>query len=524
MSATRMPGFTAEFSASEMRGRYRTTGWTTNQMGGPDFQAGSPRFCPGQLCGDQDVGFTCCTAKPSPGNPRGRPVCCVNPDNPLFPTPYSCCPENDPNCCKGNTGPGPCSGGAPLCGNRCCPEGQICGDSASSGCCTPGPGCPPTGPVPWINYPDLNPFPVASKWLVVECQFADVPTIPAGLDANIRRFLGPTGAGYGNIVDYYHDLSYNKIAFVADFIDWVPAPFKSNELSDNSNRAERVRRCLQAIPANQAPDFNSYYGVVAISNAPDADNSVCYLGQQLMTINGQDYPLACVWLDPNSLWTAFAAHEISHAFGLDHSFDDTSPAPCAGGDPRRGAYCDPWDIMSAMNTYQFTDRNWLVGGLSSAGGPGMSAPNLLRMGWIPTANQRNFELDGGEQTFTLRALSHPQVGEPLVVFLDIGFTPGDGVYTVEYRQGDGWDAGIVNPSPLGPQPPVVARSQGGAVLVHQYGGAPVATLIETVNSGASEPGNTVVLTSPVGPVYHVTVKSIDTRNATATVSIGPGRG
>src|SRR5258705_9847799 len=73
--------------------------------------------------------------------------------------------------------------------------------------------------VRWTNYPKLSRSPTVYKWLVVECQFADVPTIPTGLDTNIRQFLGLTGAGYGNMVDYYHDVSYNNAAFSTEFVD-----------------------------------------------------------------------------------------------------------------------------------------------------------------------------------------------------------------------------------------------------------------------------------------------------------------
>ncbi len=68
MNTPRMPGFTAEFSAYEMRGHYRMTGSRATHMDGPDFQTRSPRFCPGQLCGDPHVGFACCSSTPSPGN------------------------------------------------------------------------------------------------------------------------------------------------------------------------------------------------------------------------------------------------------------------------------------------------------------------------------------------------------------------------------------------------------------------------------------------------------------------------
>lgn len=239
-----------------------------------------------------------------------------------------------------------------------------------------------------------------------------------------------------------------------------------------------------------------------------------------MAILDRKYNLGCVWLDSNSLGTAFAAHEINHAFGFDHSYDNTQSICADGGAP--GEYCDPWDAMSCCVTFYFDDRNWLVAGNSTGSGRGMSAPNLSCMGWLPCANQRHFFNDGDEQTFTIRALSHPQSGQPLVVILDVGGSgPFDGIYTVEYRQGDGWDLGIVSPAADAVVPPFLAR----AVLVHQFrsAGAPASTLIASPDKGARQPGSTLVLTSPAGPVYHVTVESIDKTNGRATVSIGHGR-
>ena len=146
--------------------------------------------------------------------------------------------------------------------------------------------------------------------------------------------------------------------------------------------------------------------------------SACYLtGKRSMTVNSQIYNLACVWFDSNSLGTAFAAHEISHALGLDHSFDNTNNI-CATS--KGWEYYDPGDIARVMVTYPFTDNNWLIGGGNSSAGPGMNAPNLLRLGWLPTANQRKFELDGGELSFTISALSHPRAQQPMVVLVNIG--------------------------------------------------------------------------------------------------------
>jgi hypothetical protein len=122
MFAARTPGFTAESSVYRSSGQYRISGAPAEPI------AFAPS-CPGQLCGDPNIGFTCCQAP--------RPVCCFNPDpNSIFPTPYSCCPSSDPQCCQDpNTGPGPCPGGALMCGNRCCPRDEYCGDTRRGICC-----------------------------------------------------------------------------------------------------------------------------------------------------------------------------------------------------------------------------------------------------------------------------------------------------------------------------------------------------------------------------------------------------
>lgn len=377
----------------------------------------------------------------------------------------------------------------------------------------------PGAGIRWTSYPSLASSTRSYPWLVVKCQIADVPTIPTGLDTNIQQFFGISGTGYGNIVDYFHDVSYNRASVLSDtFVGWIQAPFNKAAVSTKS-RAQRVTECLQAIPADQRPDFEAFYGVVVVENAVQ-DGGACYTGQGTLTLNNKKYNLACVWFDPNSLQTQFAGHEIGHGLGLDHSFDD-SGRDC-GGKP--GEYCDPWDIMSAQRTNQFVDRNWLVAGQPSGAGPGLNAPALLAMGWIPADNQRRFQIEGdNEQTFKLRALSHARGADPLVVILNVGGPgPFDGIYTVEYRQGDGWDRGFVSSG----NSPLVVRSSRGTVLVHQYRpvGAPASTLMNGAFAGALQPCNTLVVFGIDRSTYHVRVNSFDIADGSATVSIGVGRG
>lgn len=387
------------------------------------------------------------------------------------------------------------------------------------GACTTGPGAG----VRWTGYPGLAGTTTSYNWLILKCQLSDVAAIPAGLDLTVQQFTGISGAGYGNIIDYFHDVSYNRASVVSDtWVGWIKAPFSSADLtraplaSAVPGRMNRVVACLNAIPDDQMPDLDAYYGVAVVNNAVQ-DGGACYVGQLKLTVKGKSYPLACLWFDPNSFKTEFAAHEYAHGLGATHSFDDLG-SQC-GGQP--GEYCDPFDIMSAQGTYQFVDLNFPVGGQGSGGGPGMDVPNLLDRGWLPSANQRRFQFEGDpEQLFTIRALSRPRAGAAMAVIVETGDPrPFEGIFTVEYRQGDGWDRGFVTDF----SSPAKVRESGGVVLVHQYRpvGGPVSTLVTGPFGGAMQPCDTLVLGN--GARY-VTVKDFNTAEGTATVAIGFGRG
>jgi hypothetical protein len=58
------------------------------------------------------------------------------------------------------------------------------------------------------------------------------------------------------------------------------------------------------------------------------------------------------YADSTPLEPTFMFHEMGHAMGLDHSFDEQT-APCLSGCNRPGAYCDIFDLMSAANVVTF---------------------------------------------------------------------------------------------------------------------------------------------------------------------------
>lgn len=389
---------------------------------------------------------------------------------------------------------------------------------------TPAPG--PGAGVRWTNYPELwkSTDTKVYKWLVVECQFKDVTNIPNGLDTDIRQFLGPTGAGYGNIVDYFHDVSYNKVSVSATFVPWVIAPYNLSDVTTQGgrlwgpdHRRERVKECLEAIPSGQV-NFGNYYGVIEVTNVRN-DGGACDIGQQPLTIKGQSYNLACVYFDPDSLFTGFAVEEIGHGLGMVHSFDNTQNPWCS---QTPGEYMDPWDAMSAMCTYPFTDKNWLTGDgnghyfvQSGSGGPGFNVPNLIQMNRCIPGNRITTYWPGSPAiTVTLAALSHPQAQGSLAVEINIPVTLGIwSLYTLEYRQKDGWDQGI----------------PANTVLVHEYrpSGSPWSYLQRTTPTDSSFPSGERLAgdswyqgSGSVGePGVKVVVNEINPTTGTAKVTI-----
>jgi hypothetical protein len=264
-----------------------------------------------------------------------------------------------------------------------------------------------------------------SPFAVILCKFSDQPQEPRA-SKFYKDCFTEAGAGTGGAFDYWRDVSFGNLDLTGSKVfGWFT--MNNHKLQDIAGlgRGSFVSWGIDAAQANGV-DLSPFFGIIVVFNV--ATDSGASGGRQMV-----------LGYAPNDWSPTFNSHEMGHVFGLDHSFS-TSPTPCASGDSRPGAYCDKWDIMSAMNVWAFSNA---LGG----NGPGLSSPYLDKLGCVPvnriwTPPNPDF---GG--TVRLAALNHPEANGPLMIKIPRLSGPNPSVastYTVEFRRKTGWDAGIPN--------------------------------------------------------------------------------
>src|SRR5262249_10254480 len=132
--------------------------------------------------------------------------------------------------------------------------------------------------------------------------------------------------------------------------------------------------------------------------------------------------LAGTVLDAAGQFPSVAGQEMGHAYGLEHSRIDGSPAD----------YMDPWDIMSTRNR-TLEDLNAPFG----PSGPFLNAANMDGMGWLDYSRVWSPTYPGKGFIVELRPLSRPDLPGFFAAKIDS--------YYVEFRVAEKWDNAIGQP-------------------------------------------------------------------------------
>ena len=315
-----------------------------------------------------------------------------------------------------------------------------------------------------------------TPWAVIKCKFSDQPQEPS---FDPLFITGPYG-----MAGYWLEVSYGKIRLDGSTVypangGWYTLPFTLAQAM-TMTRIQRINACIAAATDVDASQF---FSVIAIVNV--AIDSGAAGGKVL--------------LDPLAWNVSFAGHEMGHVYiGSPHSFDDTQTVYCPGYQP--GEYGDGWDIMSAMT---FGGSNPTFQGLFGTSGPGLNAPNLNRLGWLPA--NRILTWNGGSQTTLLAALNHPEAAGYFMAKVPFDSGNPNHYYTVEFRRKTGWDQGIPRDTVLIHEIRADGVSSGLSYLIRAGGGAERLTdqTFRDVNNNLA-----------------ITVLNLDANSSTATVNIG----
>jgi hypothetical protein len=256
-----------------------------------------------------------------------------------------------------------------------------------------------------------------SGWSVLMCKFHDVAAQPQ-TPTFFSRMFGAAGAGTGGLYDYFRNQSYGKLLIAASVHGWYTMPYSQAQEAPKS-RWDKINDCVSTA-ASAGYSVPAGYRIAVITNAQQDSGSA----------GGR------VILDPGAWNIRFAAHEMGHGYGLDHSFsNDLTYQNASWSAP--GEYDDMWDEMSAQHVYGFATTNY------GNGGVGFNAFDRDKLGFIPRTRIVTVGANGvSAATYTMAPLQVPAAAGPLLI--RVPFDPGDlfHYYSVEFQRKLGWSQGI----------------------------------------------------------------------------------
>ncbi len=248
------------------------------------------------------------------------------------------------------------------------------------------------------------------SWLMLKCKFSDYPN-----DHQTDDYYQDLMFGREGVVDYWREITYGSWNLDTTVVDdtWYTMSTNQADWQSNLSRWDRVGACIDAYGGSTS----GFVNVIAMVNGPgDA-------GNQGGRVLGND----------TFFNATFLAHEMGHTYGWGHSFDDTTRQAATWSQP--GEYYDKWDIMSAMNVFQFTNLEGI------GAGPDMNSVLKDEQALIPWHRMRTLLPGTSTQTtrLDLAAITRPEGNGYLSVRVG---ADNDDYLVLEYRMTDGYDAGI----------------------------------------------------------------------------------
>ena len=348
--------------------------------------------------------------------------------------------------------------------------------------------------------------PQDGRWVFLLCQFPDDKSRPPNADTYLRQIF--TEEGTGGVCDYWHDVSMGHLNLSYNTVSgWYTLPQTLSYYSQfnwNTNPVRRMKLIIDGINAAVASgniNFLGYTGIAVILNTLKASESGS-MGEIDLTLNGVQKTYGTTILDPGGWQSGFAAHEMGHGYGFNHSTGVSKEA-----DSTLTQYGDKSDIMSYASVYRYSDSNF------GFAGPGLSAPYAAFRGWL---HQSRIHSVSGRTNTEIRILALG-FGEYSGILMTkvLCFKNAMGIdytryYTLEFRKKARWDRGFV-------QDVVVIHHvrPGGAPIIWQPAGA------------ASGPGEDFLKSGQtfVDTVNRVTVTFVgvepDQRSARVRITIAP---
>jgi M6 family metalloprotease-like protein len=280
----------------------------------------------------------------------------------------------------------------------------------------------------------------SSPWVTILCQFSDMADVEPHPRAWYEGMFVNSEPGLDH---YWRQVSYNTVDIAGTIIvGWVdlPNPRSYYVPATGKMTADQLSNLFDDCVGAGDPEvfFPDFTGINLFFNAPL--DGTARGGGKGATLDGtnQFWPATLVGTDMLELGPI--AHEMGHAFGLDHS---SGPA----GNVPEYIYVSKWDVMSSA---------WGTGASPHPDygriPPGTIANNLLLQNWLDSNSRVMTVNEGQSVTIWLERLNQPQSDTNyLLVKVPINDSPTH-YYTVEARQQVGYDR----------------YTPGDAVIIHEY--------------------------------------------------------